>query len=153
MKSRFLVVLTAALAVSACNPFSEARERDRDRDRSENSTRDRDAGRDRDRDRDREDRSARDESSRDGPAREASSDITEDWLIGTWSDFRDCSQPFTLTSDGVLRVGAGTGRWRLEGNVVIFENDSGRSQRLPIEKVNEDELRLTTTGRSSYRCS
>ena len=48
--------------------------------------------------------------------------------------------------------GGGRGRWSIEnGNTIVMEA-AGRRQTLEVEKVSENEIRVTSNGASSYRC-
>jgi hypothetical protein len=78
--------------------------------------------------------------------------VTADWLIGTWSDPRDCSEPFYITRDGGFRAPNGVlGRWSLNGDRLTL-TFGANSQTLRVIRVSQNELKLAETGVSSYRC-
>lgn len=78
--------------------------------------------------------------------------VTADWLIGTWSDPRDCSAPFFVMRDGQFRAPNGVlGRWTLQGDVLTLTFGQNR-QDTRILRINDNELRLAESGVSSYRC-
>ena len=147
MKLALAFTMTAALILGGCN--SNERSRDRDRDRSERSERDADRNSSRSRDSDR----SRAEDRR-SDERTSSGAITEAFLTGRWADSRDCrASPVVFESNGEFEAnGGGRGRWSIEnGNTIVMEA-AGRRQTLEVEKVSEDEIRVTSNGASSYRC-
>ena len=78
--------------------------------------------------------------------------VTPDWLVGTWSDPRDCSAPFYVMRDGQFRAPNGAlGRWALQGDVLTLTFGQNR-QNTRVVRINDNELRLAETGVSSYRC-
>ena len=78
--------------------------------------------------------------------------VTADWLIGTWSDPRDCSEPFHITRAGDFRAPNGVlGRWSLAGDALTLTFGANR-QTYTIIRISDNELRLAETGVSSYRC-
>lgn len=78
--------------------------------------------------------------------------VTAEWLIGTWSDPRDCSEPFYITRDGGFRAPNGAlGRWSLEGDVLTLVFGENR-QSVRLIRISDNELKLAETGVSSYRC-
>lgn len=78
--------------------------------------------------------------------------VTAAWLIGTWSDPRDCSEPFYITRDGGFRAPNGVlGRWTLDGDRLTLIFGENR-QTVRLIRVSDNELKLAETGVSSYRC-
>ena len=78
--------------------------------------------------------------------------VTADWLIGTWSDPRDCSEPFYITRDGQFRAPNGAlGRWSLQGDMLTLIFGEARES-VRIIRISDNELKLAETGVSSYRC-
>lgn len=78
--------------------------------------------------------------------------VTAEWLIGTWSDPRDCSEPFYITRDGGFRAPNGAlGRWTLQGDRLTLTFGQN-TQTVRIIRVSDNELKLAETGVSSYRC-
>lgn len=78
--------------------------------------------------------------------------VTAAWLIGTWSDPRDCSEPFYITGDGGFRAPNGVlGRWTLAGDMLTLQFGEQR-QTVQVIRVSDNELKLAQTGVSSYRC-
>ena len=79
--------------------------------------------------------------------------VTAEWFVGTWSDLRDCSEPFIVTRDGRFRAPNGIwGRWSLAGDLLTLTFGEN-SQTLRLVWVSEDELKLADSGVSSYRCT
>lgn len=88
----------------------------------------------------------------DGVAAPATGAVTADWLVGTWSDPRDCSEPFYITRDGGFRAPNGVlGRWSLNGDRLTLTFGEN-TQTVQLIRVGPNELKLAETGVSSYRC-
>lgn len=87
------------------------------------------------------------------PAAQSDAPVTAGWLIGTWSDLRDCSRPFYIERDGDFREpNGGVGRWQLDSDRLSLTFGQNRRTGRLI-RVGQDELKLAETGVSSYRCS
>ena len=83
-----------------------------------------------------------------------SDEITEAFMIGRWADSRDCRRyPVVFSPKGeFVAEGGGRGRWSLvEGNTLVMTGPGGR-QVLPLRRVSDNELLVTSNGASSYRC-
>ena len=78
--------------------------------------------------------------------------ISADWFAGTWSDRADCSVPVEFLRDGRYVTPNGEARWAIErGNVLVLISSTQR-QEIPIERINDRQVRMISNGVVSYRC-
>ena len=81
-------------------------------------------------------------------------EITEAFMVGRWADSRDCRRyPVVFFRGGRFEVdGGGRGRWSVTGgNTLVMKGEGGR-QVLPLRRVSDNEVLVTSNGASSYRC-
>lgn len=74
------------------------------------------------------------------------------WFVGVWSDKQDCSVTASFQPGGRYVTAAGEARWAIErGNVLVLSNGE-RRQEVPIERVNDRQIRMISNNVISYRC-
>lgn len=87
------------------------------------------------------------------PPATASTQVTEAWFAGRWSDNQDCSAAIRFDTDGRFTTADGaTGTWSIaNGDTLIVEADGAGRQELRIERL--DEERIRGQDGISYRCN
>lgn len=87
-----------------------------------------------------------------GPSGE-STQVTEEWFAGRWSDNQDCSASVLFDPDGSFATADGTtGTWTIDnGDTLVIEAEGAARQELPFERLDDDRIR--SQDGVSYRCN